>query len=90
MSKAIEELAKQFTDELFAGDDLTDFDTLTEKNDAYVTCMAFDCALGKQEKDAEETVIHGWREIKVETYICIIQSHYEMWLRIDGVVKVLI
>lgn len=41
MSKTIEELAKQFTDELFAGDDLTDFDTQTEKNDAYVTCMAF-------------------------------------------------
>lgn len=37
----IEELAKQFTDELFAGDDLTDFDTQTEKNDAYVTCIAF-------------------------------------------------
>lgn len=41
MTKTIEELAKQFTDELFAGDDLTDFDTQTEKNDAYVTCMAF-------------------------------------------------
>lgn len=41
MSKTIEELAKQFTDELFAEDDLTDFDTQTEKNDAYVTCMAF-------------------------------------------------
>ena len=41
MSKAIEETAKQFTDELFAGDDLTDFDTQTEKNDAYVMCMAF-------------------------------------------------
>lgn len=41
MNKTIEELAKQFTDELFAGDDLTDFDTQTEKNDAYVTCMAF-------------------------------------------------
>lgn len=41
MGKTIEELAKQFTDELFAEDDLTDFDTQTEKNDAYVTCMAF-------------------------------------------------
>lgn len=41
MSKTIEELAKQFTDELFAGDDLTDFDTQTEKNNAYVMCMAF-------------------------------------------------
>ena len=41
MSKTIEEAAKQFTDELFAGDDLTDFDTQTEKNDAYVMCMAF-------------------------------------------------
>ena len=41
MNKTIEELAKQFTDELFAGDDLTDFDTQTEKNDAYVMCMAF-------------------------------------------------
>lgn len=41
MTKIVEELAKQFTDELFAGDDLTDFDTQTEKNDAYVTCMAF-------------------------------------------------
>lgn len=41
MSKTIEEFAKQFTDELFAGDDLTDFDTQTEKNDAYVMCMAF-------------------------------------------------
>lgn len=41
MTKTIEELAKQFTDELFAGDDLSDFDTQTEKNDAYVTCMAF-------------------------------------------------
>ena len=41
MTKTVEELAKQFTDELFAGDDLTDFDTQTEKNDAYVTCMAF-------------------------------------------------
>ena len=41
MSKTIEESAKQFTDELFAGDDLTDFDTQTEKNDAYVMCMAF-------------------------------------------------
>lgn len=41
MNKTIEELAKQFTDELFAEDDLTDFDTQTEKNDAYVTCMAF-------------------------------------------------
>lgn len=41
MTKTIEELARQFTDELFAGDDLTDFDTQTEKNDAYVTCMAF-------------------------------------------------
>lgn len=41
MTKTIEEAAKQFTDELFAGDDLTDFDTQTEKNDAYVTCMAF-------------------------------------------------
>lgn len=41
MTKTMKELAKQFTDELFAGDDLTDFDTQTEKNDAYVTCMAF-------------------------------------------------
>lgn len=41
MSKIIAEIAKQFTDELFAGDDLTDFDTQTEKNDAYVMCMAF-------------------------------------------------
>lgn len=41
MSKTIEEAAKVFTDELFAGDDLTDFDTQTEKNDAYVLCMAF-------------------------------------------------
>ena len=41
MTKTIEEAAKQFTDELFAGDDLTDFDTQTEKNDAYVMCMAF-------------------------------------------------
>lgn len=41
MGKTIEELARQFTDELFAGDDLTDFDTQTEKNDAYVTCMTF-------------------------------------------------
>lgn len=41
MNKTIENLAKQFTDELFAGDDLTDFDTQTEKNDAYVMCMAF-------------------------------------------------
>ena len=41
MNKTIEELAKQFTDELFAEDDLTDFDTQTEKNDAYVMCMAF-------------------------------------------------
>lgn len=41
MTKTIEELARQFTDELFAGDDLTDFDTQTEKNDAYVLCMAF-------------------------------------------------
>lgn len=41
MTKTIEEFAKQFTDELFAGDDLTDFDTQTEKNDAYVMCMAF-------------------------------------------------
>ena len=41
MAKTIEEAAKQFTDELFAGDDLTDFDTQTEKNDAYVMCMAF-------------------------------------------------
>ena len=41
MSKTIEEAAKQFTDELFAGDDLTDFDTQTEKNDAYVMCMTF-------------------------------------------------
>lgn len=41
MSKTIEELAKQLTDELFAGDDLTDFDTQTEKNDAYVMCMVF-------------------------------------------------
>lgn len=31
MTKTIEELAKVFTDELFAGDDLTDFDTQTEK-----------------------------------------------------------
>lgn len=41
MNKTIEELAKQFTDELFAEDDLTDFDTQTEKNNAYVMCMAF-------------------------------------------------
>lgn len=41
MSKTVEELAKQYADELFAGDDLTDFDTQTEKNDAYVLCMAF-------------------------------------------------
>lgn len=41
MTKSIEEAAKQFTDELFAGDDLNDFDTQTEKNDAYVMCMAF-------------------------------------------------
>lgn len=41
MTQTIEELAKQYTDELFAGDDLTDFDTQTEKNDAYVICMAF-------------------------------------------------
>jgi hypothetical protein len=41
MSKSIEELAKQFTDELFAGDDLTDFDTQTAKDDAYVMCMTF-------------------------------------------------
>lgn len=41
MGKTIEELARQFTDELFAGDDLTDFDTQTEKNDTYVTCMTF-------------------------------------------------
>lgn len=39
--KTIEKIAKQFTDELFAHDDLTDFDTQTEKNDAYVMCMAF-------------------------------------------------
>lgn len=37
----IEELAKEFTDELFSGDDLTDLDTQTQKNDAYVLCMAF-------------------------------------------------
>lgn len=37
----MEKIAKQFTDELFAGDDLTDFDTQTEKNDAYVMCMVF-------------------------------------------------
>lgn len=41
MTKTIEEAAKQYTDELFAGDDLSDFDTQTEKNDAYVLCMAF-------------------------------------------------
>ena len=41
MNKTIEELAKQFTDELFAGDDLTDFDTQTAKDDAYVRCMVF-------------------------------------------------
>lgn len=48
MSKTIKELARQFTDELFAGDDLSDFDTQTEKNDAYVTCMAFGNYLMKQ------------------------------------------
>lgn len=48
MGKTIEELAKQFTGELFAGDDLTDFDTQTEKNDAYVTCMAFGNLLMEQ------------------------------------------
>lgn len=48
MSKTIKELARQFTDKLFAGDDLTDFDTQTEKNDAYVTCMAFGNHLMKQ------------------------------------------
>ena len=48
MSKTIEDAARQFTDELFAGDDLTDFDTQTEKNDAYVTCMAFGIYLMEQ------------------------------------------
>lgn len=39
--KDIERLAREFTDELFAGDDLTDHQTIEEKNDCYVTCMAF-------------------------------------------------
>lgn len=55
MGKTIEELARQFTDELFAGDDLTDFDTQTEKNDAYVMCMAFGNHLMEQPLSARLT-----------------------------------
>lgn len=51
MGKTIEELAKQFTDELFAEDNLTDFDTQTEKNNAYVMCMAFGNYLMAQPRD---------------------------------------
>lgn len=74
MSKTIEEFAKQFTDELFTGDDLTDFDTQTEKNDAYVMCMAFGNHLMEQPlasrmtKEEKERVRKEYRRTYSESF----------------------
>lgn len=67
MSKTIEEAAKQFTDELFAGDDLTDFDTQTAKNDAYVMCMAFGNHLMEQPLASRMTEEERERVRKIHT-----------------------
>lgn len=73
MTKTIEEFAKQFTDELFAGDDLTDFDTQTEKNDAYVMCMAFGNHLMEQPLSVRLTAEEKERVRKIR------DMYYSKW-----------
>lgn len=82
MTKTIEEIAKQFTDELFAGDDLTDFDTQTEKNDAYVMCMAFGNHLMEQPlasrmtEEEKERVMQLYIDANDKLKICLNAMNY--------------
>ena len=39
--KAIEKLAREYAEELFKDDDLSEQETIEEKNDCFVMCMAF-------------------------------------------------
>lgn len=88
MTKTIEELAKQFTDELFAGDDLSDFDTQAEKNDAYVTCMAFGNHLMEQPLSVRLTAEEKERVRRIHMeYKCLYAKHKDSVFRWAEVYK---